>query len=173
MPAPRYSKTLGGFCDELGMTPITASNFLKNTLKYLKSNFPRIPTIEDEEIEPISWQFLDSGPGAAYFSSDAGLRFRWDNEEHQSRIHRYTNDIMKTQRWYAIDNLHQKIGRENLAQCPGCLQHPPRGRAAPPPTTSGNPDDPIDLGYPSDGQLPPYLSIYTQRQGICHWAFHK
>ena len=147
----RYGKTLGALCDELGMTSQTASQFQKDTLKYLKSKYPRVPTIEDEEIEPVAWLFLDAGAGAEYFSSNAGLRFRWDTDEHRLRIHRYTNDIMKTQRWYAIHNLHQKIGH-NMAQCPGCLEHPPGGRSSPP-TTPGNAADPIDLGYPSNSKF--------------------
>ncbi|KIW58340.1 hypothetical protein PV05_02868 [Exophiala xenobiotica] len=145
----KYTKTLGALCDELGMTLQTASQFQKDTLKYLKSKTPHVPTLEDEEIEPFAWQFLDSGAGAQYFSSNAGLRFRWDTDEHRLRIHRYTNTIMTTQRWYAIENLHQKIGRENMAQCPGCLQHPPGERSSPP-TAPGNADDAIDLDYPSN-----------------------
>ena len=145
----KYTKTLGALCDELGMTLQTASQFQKDTQKYLKSKTPHVPTLEDEEIEPFAWQFLDSGAGAQYFSSNAGLRFRWDTDEHRLRIHRYTNTIMTTQRWYAIENLHQKIGRENMAQCPGCLQHPPGERSSPP-TAPGNADDAIDLDYPSN-----------------------
>ena len=54
----RYTKTLGAFCDELGMSPQTASEFLKDTLKYLKSKHLSVPTIEDEEIGPNALQFL-------------------------------------------------------------------------------------------------------------------
>ncbi|KAJ9501802.1 hypothetical protein H2202_002764 [Exophiala xenobiotica] len=148
----RYTKTLGAFCDELGMSPPTASEFVKDTLKYLKSKYLSVPTIEDEEIAITAGDFLDSGAGATYFPSNAGHRFRWDTDEHRLRIRRYTNDIMRTQRWYAVDNLHQKLGGiENGAQCPGCIQHPQGGGgAASPPTTSGNTDGFVDLHYLSD-----------------------
>ncbi len=121
---PKGPKSIKVMCAELGMDATAENVFRKDALHFLQREFPDLPNCPDTTIEPIAWRFLEGGGGPRHFSWDAALNYQWEAAEHRLTISQYVTDIMKMQRWYAIDRLHHRI--EGAAKCPGCLLHPPR-----------------------------------------------
>ena len=145
---PKGPKSIGVMCRELGMDSPTEADFTKDALRFLKRHISDLPNATDAAIEPIAWKFLDSGAGPRYFSWEAALNYQWEAGEHRLTIYQYMTDIMKMQRWYAIDRLHHKA--DGASKCPGCLLHSPR-RVSP----GTEPDDtplPPNADYSSNGK---------------------
>ncbi len=151
--AKRRSKPLKALREELGMDQDNWRDLREDSLKVLKHNFDDLYNVLDEQIEPVAFQFLNSPKGTRYFSSNVeGITYQWDVPEHRPYIFQYMNEIMQTQRWYAIDAMHQRVPRTDTGEvdCPGCLIH--QGMMAIPKNMNfGDAHHPIDLGYSSDG----------------------
>lgn len=121
---PKGPKSIKVMCAELGMDAGAEMMFRKDVLHFLQRQISDLPNASDDTIEPVAWEFLDTGGGAKHFSWDAALNYQWEAGEHRMTISQYVSDIMKMQRWYAIDRLHHRI--DGAAKCPGCLVHPPK-----------------------------------------------
>ncbi|KAK4947556.1 hypothetical protein LTR10_013501 [Elasticomyces elasticus] len=149
------SKSVAAFCNELGMKAETQRHFRTDTRSYLQSKFSDLPNTTDEAIGPVAKDYLEAGPGSIWFSQHAGLKYQWNTAEHRPIIFRYIYNIMKKQRWYAIDILHQRLNRQHQRlgtspSCPGCLAHPTGKTPRRTSTDLGAPNHPIDLGNSSD-----------------------
>ncbi|KAI1613216.1 hypothetical protein EDD37DRAFT_338361 [Exophiala viscosa] len=154
--ADKGSKSVGALCSELGMNAETQRHFREHTRGYLQSKFGTdLPTTTDEGIEPVAKEYLESGEGRFWFKQNAALNYHWETAEHRPIITRYINAVMRKQRGYAIDVLHQRLSRQHrrdgiAPSCPGCLLHPAGKAPTKTSTDFGAPDRPIDLGYSSD-----------------------
>ena len=154
----KSSKSVGALCNELGMNADTQRHFREHTRSYLQSKFgTELPNTTDQAIEPVAIEYLELGEGRIWFGRESALKYQWKNAEHRPIITRYMNDVMKKQRWYAIDVLHQRLRKQHQREgtspnCPGCLTHPAGETPTVTSTNFGAPEHPIDLGYASDGK---------------------
>ncbi|OQU94539.1 hypothetical protein CLAIMM_00888 isoform 1 [Cladophialophora immunda] len=121
---PKGPKSIAVLCAELGMDGVAESNLRKDAQSYLKAQIDDLPNAPDAAIEPVAWNFLESGGGSRHFSWDAALNYQWEASEHRLTILHYLTEIMKMQRWYTIDRLHKRTN--GAVNCPGCLLHSPK-----------------------------------------------
>lgn len=154
---PKGPKSIGVLCAELGLDAEAETNLRKDALQYLQRELPDLVNASDAAIEPVSWQFLESGAGPRHFSWDAALNYQWEASEHRLTILQYMTEIMKMQRWYAIDRLHHRV-KGGAANCTGCLLHSPK-KTTPEITETGDGDDEdeaINIHFSDDDGEPTY-----------------